>query len=81
MDCAKAEAKRTCWFIAFSTNASTQGVEFSPTRVTSPGDNFSYFLHTAGAYLEPDLSAIRCLVGASIDTSIKDGQNLFKYFI
>jgi hypothetical protein len=46
MQCAKTEAKHACWFIAFSANASTQGIEFPSTRVTSPRNNFSYFLHS-----------------------------------
>ena len=63
MQCAKPEAKHTCGFIAFSANSSTQRIEFLPTTVTSPRNNFSYSPH-----IEP--------VKKTLDT-IKGGDFLF----
>jgi hypothetical protein len=60
MQCAKTEAKHTRWFIAFSANASIQGIEFPSTRVASPGNNFSYFLHneSVGKVSQYDLAVV-----------------------
>jgi hypothetical protein len=57
MQCAKTEANHTCWFIAFSANASTQGIEFLPTGMTNPGNNFSHILHNK--LVEKPLSTIK----------------------